>query len=237
MRGLGVPASVVGLLVGLVVGAVLLVVPARRSLPPSLACLPTALRRMTIGVPWPRRPGRRAPADAGRAIVVLEAFAAELRAGRAVGAALRRAAESDPALVRSALGAVRWGGDVAAALEQDAARTRMPVLRRFAACWRVGEGTGAGLADAVERLAYATREAERTRLELRARTAEPRATMRVLAALPAAGVALGALLGADTLGWLVGTVPGRVVLAAGIGLDLLGVLWARRIVSSVEALL
>ncbi len=222
-------------LVALVAAAVPVALPRARSLPragarPSVVTPPAAVLRWTG-----RR--RRAEADAGRAIALLEAFVAELRAGRAVGVALQRAAESDPGLVRAGIGAVRLGGDVAAALDRDAAGQRMPVLRRFAACWRVGEGTGAGLADAVERLARASREAERIRLELRARTAEPRATMRVLAALPAAGVALGALLGADTVGWLLGTVPGRVVLVAGVGLDVLGMLWARRIVTSVEALL
>lgn len=222
--------------VGALVGAAALVAPpARSSSLRHLAPAATPSRSRLFRLGMPRR--HRTVSDAGRAMALLEAFAAELRAGRAVGVALRRAAESDADLVRVALGAVRLGGDVPAALEQDAADNRLPVLRRFAACWRVGEGTGAGLADAVERLSQATRQAERTRLELRARTAEPRATMRVLAALPAAGVALGALLGADTLGWLLGTAPGRVVLAVGVGLDLLGVLWARRIVASVEALL
>lgn len=226
------------LLLGAVVAAAVLLVPHRRSLPGRPA-VPAAAARGVLGrgVAWLPRPRHRAAADPARAIALLEAFAAELRAGRAVGVALGRAAESDAGLVRAALGTVRLGGDVAVALEQDAARNRAPVLRRFAACWRVGEGTGAGLADAVDRLVQATREAERTRLELRARTAEPRATMRVLAALPAAGVALGALLGADTLGWLFGTVAGRGLLVAGIGLDLLGLLWARRIVASVEATL
>lgn len=226
------PTSVL-LVLGALVAAVALAAPRPRPLPRHPAGRAAARGMLGRGVA--SLPRRRASVDPARAIALLEAFAAELRAGRAVGVALRRAAESDPDLVRAALGTVRLGGDVAVALEQDATRNRLPVLRRFAACWRVGEGTGAGLADAVDRLVHATREAERTRLELRARTAEPRATMRVLAALPAAGVALGALLGADTLGWLLGTVAGRVLLVAGIGLDLFGLLWARRIVASVES--
>lgn len=228
---------VVAALLALASGAAAVTVPQARQLPRPDTWRPSGA--------WWSGPGvllrlasarRRTPSGTGAAVALLEGFAAELRAGRAVGVALRRAAESDPGLVPAAIGAVRLGGDVPAALEQDATASRLPVLRRFAACWRVGEGTGAGLADAVERLAHTTRDAERTRLELRARTAEPRATMRVLAALPGAGVALGLVLGADTLGWLLGTGAGRVVLACGIGLDLLGVVWARRIVASVEAL-
>ena len=106
---------------------------------------------------------------------------------------------------------MRLGGDVPDALVADSVSVAQPVLRRLAACWRVGEGTGAGLAAAVTRLAAASRESERIRLELAVRTAEPRATMRVLAGLPAFGLLLGTGLGADTVGWLVrhGPGPGR----------------------------
>ena len=55
----------------------------------------------------------------------------------------------------------------------------------------------------------------------------------------AAGVRalLGTGLGADTVGWLVGTGPGRVVLTLGLLLDGVGVLWSRRLVAGVEAAL
>ena len=172
-----------------------------------------------------------------RCLSVLEAFAAELRAGRPAVAALQRAAVPHPQLLTHTLGAIRLGGDVSDALLADSRRTGQQVLRRLAACWRVGEGTGAGLAAAVTSLAAASRESERIRLELATRTAEPRATMRVLAALPAFGLLLGTGLGADTVGWLVGTAPGRVALALGLLLDAVGVLWSRRLVAGVEAAL
>lgn len=168
---------------------------------------------------------------------LLDAFAAELRAGRSVQAGLSRAAEPHPELLRSTLGALRLGGDVPDALRSDGRRPGCAVLGRLAACWQVAEGTGAGLAAAVARLSDAARESERIRLELAARVAEPRATMRVLALLPVLGLALGSGLGADTVGWLVSTGPGRVVLLLGSVLDVLGVLWARRLVAGVEAAL
>ena len=74
-------------------------------------------------------------------------------------------------------------------------------------------------------------------LELAARTARAAPTMRVLAGLPAFGLLLGTGLGADTVGWLVGTGPGRVVLTLGLLLDGIGVLWSRRLVAGVEAAL
>jgi Flp pilus assembly protein TadB len=42
------------------------------------------------------------------------------------------------------------------------------------------------------------------------------------------------MLGADPLTWLLTTTPGRLVLVAGIALDLVGVAWAWRIVRGLE---
>jgi tight adherence protein B len=185
----------------------------------------------------PMRAARSAARTRESCLDLLDALAAELRAGRPAPAALARAAAPYPGLLVHTLGAHRLGGDLPAGLDVDAAANGAPVLRRLAACWRVGESTGAGLADAVGRLAVSTRESERVRLELAARTAEPRATMRVLAALPAFGLVLGAGLGADTVGWLFGTPAGRIVLALGLALEVLGLLWARRLIGSIEAAL
>ena len=176
-----------------------------------------------------RRPRRRAAC-----IELLEALAAELRAGRAAAVALERAARSYPDLIPRASGAMRLGGDLPNALEQDAVANAEPVLRRLAACWRVGQDSGAGLADAVARLAAATRECERIRLDLASRTAEPKATMRLLAVLPVFGIVMGLGLGADTIGWLLGTSVGRLTLTLGVGLDLLGVLWTHYMIRAIE---
>lgn len=185
----------------------------------------------------PMRGARSAARTRESCLDLLDALAAELRAGRPAPAALARAAAPYPGLLVHTLGAHRLGGDLPAGLEVDAMACGAPVLRRLSACWRVGESTGAGLADAVGRLAVSTRESERVRLELAARTAEPRATMRVLAALPAFGLVLGAGLGADTLGWLFGTPAGRIALALGLTLEAVGLLWARRLIGSIEAAL
>lgn len=205
---------------------------------------PTSLRRAWVrAADQVRRRAssvRRAATAARRrqeCLDLLDALAAELRAGRPASAALARAAAPYPTLVVHALGAARLGGDLPAGLVRDAVATGTPVLRRLAACWAVGESTGAGLADAVGRLAGSSRQAERVRLELATRTAEPRATMRVLAFLPAFGFVLGAGLGVNTVGWLVGSTAGRVVLVLGLALEGLGWLWARRMITSVEAAL
>ena len=57
----------------------------------------------------------------------------------------------------------------------------------------------------------------------------------MLAALPVVGLGLGAGLGADPFAWLLRTGPGLAVLAVGIALEVVGVLWSWRIVTALEA--
>jgi len=49
------------------------------------------------------------------------------------------------------------------------------------------------------------------------------------------GLGLGAGLGADPFAWLLRTGPGLAVLAVGIALEVVGVLWSWRIVTALEA--
>lgn len=187
-----------------------------------------------LAVPAPRwRPGAAA---ARRAVELewLEALVAELRAGADPRSALVLSAASVGGdVVPAAASAARSGGDVDAALRLDARGGEL--LRGVAACWEVAEGSGAGLADALLTLADAARAGERVRRELHAGLAEPRATALVLAGLPLLGLAFGILLGADPLGWLLGSTPGRAVLLAGAGLEALGAWWAWRIAVRLEA--
>lgn len=198
-------------------------------------------------VSWPRRlvpavrkrlPGGRTRANRRRAQVIeaIGALAAELRAGQPVRTALVRAFQDDQVAPR-AVAAARWGGDVATALAEDADDVQQPVLRSLGACWGVAEGSGAGLAAAVERLVVTARASEAVRMQLQAHLAAPRATARMLAGLPLIGVLMGIALGGDPLAWLTSTSIGVVCLTAGIGLTLLGLWWTKRISARVERLL
>ncbi|CAB4850143.1 unannotated protein [freshwater metagenome] len=164
----------------------------------------------------------------------VEALAAEVRAGRDPFSALVASASTLSIPVSpQAVAAARGGGDVVAALRRDGVRSDL--VRGVAACWSVAEGSGAGLAASLATLADSARESERIRRDLRAGLAEPRATAVVLAGLPALGLFLGAMLGADPLGWLLGSLPGFCVLTAGVFFEVVGALWAWRIASSLEA--
>ena len=64
--------------------------------------------------------------------------------------------------------------------------------------------------------------------------AGPRATARTLATLPLIGLLLGVLMGADPIGWLLGSALGLGCLAGGAVLTGLGILWTSRIAAGVE---
>lgn len=184
----------------------------------------------------------RASAERERAAAATAAacgvLAAELRAGRPEDAALALAAEdlAPPmaAAVRRAVVSARLGGDVPAALRAAAAEAASDagalLLRQLAACWQVAGRTGAGLAGVVDALASDLRARERLRLETNAALAGPRTTAWLLAGLPAVGVAMAAGFGASPDRVLLRTPLGLTCLLVGIVLDLLGVLWTRRLV-------
>jgi tight adherence protein B len=162
--------------------------------------------------------------------------AADVRAGQSPAAALERALP-DGDLAPRTLSAVRLGGDVVAALHDDASRSSQPLLAGVGACWSVSESQGAGLATALERLVLQERRAEEVRRQLQAHLAAPRATARMLAVLPALGLDLGLAVGGDPIGWLLGTTLGWGCLAAGLVLIGVGLAWAGRIASRTERLL
>jgi tight adherence protein B len=167
----------------------------------------------------------------------LDSLVAELTAGRDPGAALEAVASLGEGLqvCPHATAAARAGADVVAALRVDGERS--DTVRAAAACWDVAASTGAGLAASLAVLADAVRENERVRDELAAGLAEPRATAVVLACLPALGLVLGSMLGAEPMQWLIGSRAGWAVLGAGLALEALGCLWSWRIARGLEAAL
>lgn len=198
------------------------------------------LRRARGLLPGARR--RRA-AEHERVIEALGALVSEVRAGQAIRRAWERALDSvTPGGARSpvagrSLSACRWGGDVVAALREDAREMQEPLLRGLAACWAVSEGAGAGLAHAVERLVEGARSSADARVQLEAHLAAPRATARLLATLPLLGLLLGVSLGGDPLAWLLGSAMGRACLAGGLALTALGLWWTGRIAARAERLM
>lgn len=166
-----------------------------------------------------------------RALMSMTALAAEVSAGRSPGDALL-AADPRGQVWPRARAALRVGGDVAAGLRADGAD--LPAVRSLAACWQVTEQSGAGLADAVDSLVRSMRADQQARDRLATELAGPRASAQLLAALPVAGLAVGLVSGADPIGWLLGSPLGLACLAAGVSLDVAGLVWTRRIATRIE---
>ena len=142
--------------------------------------------------------------------------------------------------LRSAARAAAAGGDVPAALtappagssgsRPPAAAGVAPALAALAAAWRVAERTGAPTADVLDRLAASLRADADAAAAREAAMAAPRATARVLVALPPAGLLLGAAVGADPLTVLTATGAGRACAVVGVAATAAGALWTRALV-------
>lgn len=192
---------------------------------------------------------------------VVDAIAAELRAGRPPAAALSAAAACGRGALartlRDAASLAAYGGSPTVALRGGQpvpaghgsgppARGRGPGrpaqlvrevavgMDQLAAAWEVSERSGAALADVLDQVAHSVRAGCRERSELAALLAGPRATAGLLALLPLVGLALGGAMGAHPIHVLTTSPIGEVALAVGAGLDGAGVLWTARIVRAAE---
>lgn len=197
--------------------------------------VPASVRYRLPGRPCPRlRVPRRHRRRSDSVVEVLGGLRDELLAGAALRVAFERSvmATGDTDVCSESLAVCRMGGDVATALRRDG--RSQPLLLSLAALWQVSEGSGSALAAALERLLDGAVQSARLRREVAGQLAGPRATMRVLAVLPVVGIGMGLLMGANPIGFLLGTVWGWGCLVAAVVLEILGVLWIRAMVHGIE---
>ena len=222
MRGHDVTA-----LVGVLVAAALLVWPSSRWV---VARAPAHPRRRPVREGRPRRALGAVPAET--LLQVVEAVGAQVRAGATPGLAWDAAVEVVPG---AADHLPRGPGEpIADALRR--AGPRDSVVLAVAAAWSLAEDVGAPLVDVLDQLAVGLRSDADVDGEIEAALAAPRATARLLAALPVAGIAIGELIGAHPVQVLVGTALGRVCAVAGVALAVTGLLWSRRLVGRAARL-
>ena len=181
----------------------------------------TAGAAATRGRRYPRLlPGRRGRNDAVR---VAELNALALRAASRAAARGGNIAEALRGAVNT--GETRPSGPVSLS-EQRAAAAWLAL----AAAWAVAGEAGAPLAATLRGLAATFRDQAQLQRDLAVALAGPRATARMVGAMPAIGVVFGALLGFDTISTLLRTVPGLICLALGGALMLGGAGWSRALV-------
>jgi tight adherence protein B len=167
------------------------------------------------------RARRRAHAMAHRvATDAVAALAADLHAGMAHGPALLAA---DTALHR------------AADLLLPSPSGSLVTGRRVASAAAVSQASGAPLADVLERLDTHLRALDRARAIAETQAAGARASATLLAAMPVAGVGLGAAIGIDPVRVLLHTTVGGAALCLAVALQLGGLAWTAKLARVVVA--
>jgi tight adherence protein B len=192
------------------------------------------LRRLTRREEGAARTGSRATASAD-VVTLAEHLAVALRAGLAPArASAMLAARAGPA-ARTAQAALPWveigvptGRALWQALRPCAGSPLVPLVVALDVCDR----TGAPAAEVLDGLAAALRAQQAAADEIAVALAAPRATVRVMTALPAAGLGMAGLLGTDVVHVLVGTTAGHACLAVGGAFWAAGHWWIRRLVAA-----
>jgi tight adherence protein B len=164
---------------------------------------------------------RQARTSVAQACAVL---ASHLRVGQVASEALTLAAADCPVL-REVHRVAAIGGDVTRTWRTQATAEGHEGLLDLARAWHVSSETGAPMSATLEQVAASLAADQALRTVVSSELAAPRATSKVMAALPALGIGLGYLLGGEPLRWLVAGPFGWVCLLGGVGLACLGVLW------------
>jgi len=204
---------------------------------PSAVLLTASVALVVAGGAWLQagaRRRRRADLGRRRTVETCDALVAELGAGQPPARALQRAAEAHHGLGAAARAGL-LGADIPAALRQASAAPGCAGLATVAAAWQVAEGAGSGLVASLRQVSVGLRADDEVRVEVAASLAPARATARLLAALPAFGLMLGAGLGGHPVALLLATPVGNALLLAGVTLALAGTVWVERLADQVQA--
>lgn len=171
-----------------------------------------------------RRRRRSADRRAREVVEGCSVLAANLRVGQVPSRALATAAAACPVL-RPAHETLLLGGDVTAAWSRQAAEPGAGGLRELARAWQVASLSGASLGGTLEQVAAGQSAEQALRAVVGSELAAPRATGKLMAALPLMGLGMGYLLGGDPVDWLLSGPAGWTCTVLGLGFACAGVLW------------
>ncbi|GFG74161.1 type II secretion system F family protein [Mycobacterium botniense] len=193
----------------------------------------------TVGVRSRRRHrSRRAMKDTRALETGLDVVVGELRAGAHPAQAFSAAAEETDGAVAEAFRAVsaraRLGADVSAGLRGVSGSSVVHThWERLAVCWQLACNHGLAISTVMRTAQHDIGERRRFSARVSAGMAGARTTAVILATLPALGVALGQLIGAHPLRFLLGGHAGGWLLVVGLTLTCAGLLWSDRITDRV----
>ena len=145
---------------------------------------------------------------------------------------------SDSPLTDAVAAAGVAGGTIPAAIIDAASHHAVPGERDawfgLATAWAVASDVGAPLAATLRDFAESLRGLAQAQREIAIALASPKATARLVLALPLVGVLFGVLLGFDSLGTLFTTLPGWLCVVVGTALMLLAWRWNGRLVRRAQ---
>lgn len=177
---------------------------------------------------------RRRAAESTALQGALEVLVGELRVGAHPVAAFSVAATEVAGPVAESLRAVaaraRLGADVPAGLRSVSAHSALPAhWERLGVCWQLAQDHGLSIAPLMHTAQRDVVERERFSARVDAGMTGARTTAVVLAGLPLLGIGLGELIGAAPLSFLLSNPTGGWLLAIGVALVCIGMLWSDRI--------
>jgi tight adherence protein B len=127
------------------------------------------------------------------------------------------------------------GDSVKNALELDLPEDLL--AKGFGSLWQVCENNGAALSPALNQFAQQIRVENELRQELSSSMSGAKLSAWVLAGLPLFGIVLAGFLGVNSLEWLANSKIGNFNIVAALVLEVLGIIWVRKITSRIENLL
>lgn len=119
------------------------------------------------------------------------------------------------------------------ALRKDA--TQHNFLVNCANLLEISSNSGSSINGALTQIAQTLINRKKQEQLISTELASTKATVFVLAGLPIMGLGMGLILGADPISWLLGSMAGRVCLVIGLGLEVVGWLWIKRLLNRALA--
>ena len=111
------------------------------------------------------------------------------------------------------------------------------IAKSFASLWQVCENNGAALSPALNQFAQQIRVEKELRQELSSSMSGAKLSAWVLAGLPLFGIMLATFLGVNSLEWLANSKIGNFNIVAAIILEVIGIVWVKKITFRIENLL
>jgi tight adherence protein B len=170
---------------------------------------------------------------------MLERVASELRSGGTIVTAITAGAATEGPLAADLArvdARVRLGATLSDALRSWSRERIVTGVDASAGALAMCASVGGASADALDGLASSLRDRFAVASEARALSAQARMSAIVVGGAPVAYLAWSAIIDPHSVHVLLGTAVGRVCLAAGFALEVLGASWMRAIVRSGSAM-